>query len=90
MFVMDCTYKTNKYKMPLLDIVGFSSFNGSFYSCFALLQKEEENDYVWALKSFKKILKNDQHPLVIVSDRELALMNAIQLVFPRASHILCV
>ncbi|XP_077221956.1 protein FAR1-RELATED SEQUENCE 5-like [Tasmannia lanceolata] len=34
-FVMDCTYKTNKYKMPLLDIVGVTSFNSSFYSCFA-------------------------------------------------------
>ena len=40
-FVMDCTYKTNKYKMPLLDVVGVSSFNTSFYSCFAFMQKKE-------------------------------------------------
>lgn len=26
-FVMDCTYKTDRYKMPLLDIIGVSSFN---------------------------------------------------------------
>ena len=26
-FVMNYTYKTNKYKMPLLDIVGVSNFN---------------------------------------------------------------
>lgn len=50
-FVMDCTYKTNKYKMPLLDIIGVSSFNTSFYSCFAFLDKEGEKYYVWALQN---------------------------------------
>lgn len=30
-FVMDCTYKTNKYNMQLLDIIGVSCFNISFY-----------------------------------------------------------
>lgn len=55
-FVMDCTYKTNKYKMPLLDIIGVSSFNTLFYSCFAFLQKEEEDDYVCALRKFSSIL----------------------------------
>ncbi|KAG5544831.1 hypothetical protein RHGRI_017326 [Rhododendron griersonianum] len=89
-FVMDCTYKTNKYKMPLLDIVGVSSFNGSFYSCFAFMQKEEEGDYVWALERFKTILGPDQQPSVILSDRELALMNAIEVVFPGTTNILCV
>ncbi|CAN6718572.1 unnamed protein product [Malus baccata var. baccata] len=69
-FVMDCTYKTNKYKMPLLDIIGVSSFNTSFYSCF--------------------ILGVDNHPMVIITDRELALMNAIRIVFPSTSNLLCV
>lgn len=33
-FVMDCTYKTNKYNMSLLDIIGVSCFNTFFYSGF--------------------------------------------------------
>ncbi|KAL7163345.1 hypothetical protein ACSBR2_039443 [Camellia fascicularis] len=89
-FVMDCTYKTNKYKMPLLDIIGVSSFNISFYSCFASLDKEGEEDYVWALQMFSKILGPIGHPFAIVSDRELALMNAIQVVFPTTNNLLCV
>ncbi|XP_077221058.1 PKS-NRPS hybrid synthetase cheA-like [Tasmannia lanceolata] len=89
-FVMDCTYKTNKYKMPLLDVVGVTSFNSSFYSCFAFLQKEETEDYVWALKMFHDMLDNVSKPTVIVTDRELALMRAIQVVFPRAMNLLCV
>ncbi|CAN6585902.1 unnamed protein product [Malus baccata var. baccata] len=89
-FVMDCTYKTNKYKMPLLDIIGVSSFNTSFYSCFVFMQNEKEEDYVWARKMFSKILGVDNHPMVIITDRELALMNAIRIVFPSTSNLLCV
>ncbi|XP_050113854.1 putative protein FAR1-RELATED SEQUENCE 10 [Malus sylvestris] len=89
-FVMDCTYKTNKYKMPLLNIIGVSSFNTSFYSCFVFMQNEKEEDYVWALKMFSKILGVDNHPMVIITDRELALMNAIRIVFPSTSNLLCV
>lgn len=88
-FVMDCIYKTNKYQMPLLHIVGVTSFNTSFYSCFAFIQKEEEEDYVWVLQRFHNILGVDQHPLAIVTDRELALVNAIEVVFPRTGHLLC-
>ncbi|XP_008221395.1 PREDICTED: uncharacterized protein LOC103321373 [Prunus mume] len=76
--------------MPLLDIIGVSSFNTSFYSCFVFMQKEEEKDYVWALEMFNKILGVHNQPLVIISDRELALMNAIRIVFPSACNLLCV
>ncbi|XP_021770208.1 protein FAR1-RELATED SEQUENCE 5-like isoform X3 [Chenopodium quinoa] len=89
-FVMDCTYKINKYKMPLLDIVGVTSFNTSFFCGFAFLFKEEESDYVWALQKFGKILGYDKQPSVIVTDRELALMNAIKVVFPNTCNLLCV
>ena len=81
-FVMDCTYKTNKYKMPLLEIVGVSSFNTSFFSCFVFMQKEEQEDYEWALQMFRNLLGYGNHPLVIITDRELALMKAIEVVFP--------
>ncbi|XP_077216899.1 protein FAR1-RELATED SEQUENCE 5-like [Tasmannia lanceolata] len=89
-FVMDCAYKTNKYKMPLLNVVGVTSFNSCFYSCFALLLKEEKEDYVWALKMFHDMLDNVSKPTVIITDRELALMGAIQVVFPRTINLLCV
>ncbi|XP_030445922.2 protein FAR1-RELATED SEQUENCE 5-like [Syzygium oleosum] len=89
-FVMDCTYKTNRYKMPLLDIIGVSCFNTSFYSCFVFLRKEEEEDYVWALTMFSNILGVDCQPSAIVTDRELALMNAVRIVFPKSANLLCV
>ncbi|MBW0585319.1 hypothetical protein O181_125034 [Austropuccinia psidii MF-1] len=47
--LMDCTYKTNKYKMPLLNIVGFSSTNKTFSGAFCLMKNETEPSYTWAL-----------------------------------------
>lgn len=89
-FVMDCTYETNKYKMPLLDIIGVSCFNTSFYSGFAFLEKQDEESYIWALSAFKRILGQGIYPFVIMIDRELALMNAIDKVFPTATSLFCV
>ncbi|KAL3531568.1 hypothetical protein ACH5RR_010890 [Cinchona calisaya] len=87
---MNCTYKTNRYKMPLLEIIRITSFNTSFYSCFAFLREEGDEDYEWVLDAFRKILGQDSQPSVIVTDRELALMKAIKVVFPKASNVLCV
>ncbi|XP_023752378.2 PKS-NRPS hybrid synthetase cheA-like [Lactuca sativa] len=87
-FLMDCTYKTNKYNMPLLDIIGVSCFNTAFYSGFVFLEREDEENYSWALRAFKEIIGQD--PCVIMSDRELALINAIKKVFPTTSNLLCV
>ncbi|XP_004292626.1 PREDICTED: uncharacterized protein LOC101300598 [Fragaria vesca subsp. vesca] len=89
-FVMDYTYKTNKYKMPLFEIIGVSSFNKSFYSCFVFMQKEEQEDYEWALEMFSKLLGFGDHLLAIITDRELALMKAIEVVFPMTPNLLCI
>ncbi|GJT79364.1 PKS-NRPS hybrid synthetase [Tanacetum coccineum] len=89
-FVMDCTYKTNGFNMPLLDIIRVSCFNTSFYSGFAFLQKEDKDSYVWALSTFRKFLGDKNQPFVIITDRELALMNAIEEVFPSTTTLLCV
>ncbi|GAA0160256.1 hypothetical protein LIER_43516 [Lithospermum erythrorhizon] len=45
-FVMDCTYKTNRYNMPLLEIIRIRSFNTSFYFCFIFLKSERLDDYL--------------------------------------------
>ena len=87
---MDCTYKTNKYGMPLLDIIGMSSFNKSFYSCFVFVKSERTEYYTWALQTFSNVLGVDSQCSVIVFDQELALISAIEVVFPKASLHLCV
>jgi hypothetical protein len=43
--ILDCTYKTNKHAMPLLDMVGVDSCQRSFCIAFAFLSGETEEDY---------------------------------------------
>jgi hypothetical protein len=37
---IDCTYKTNQYSLPLLDIVGFTALGSSAFLGFAFIQNE--------------------------------------------------
>lgn len=53
-------------------------------------KREREEDYVWALEMFKNVLGPNCQLGVIVTDRELALMNAVRIVFPGAANLLCV
>jgi len=85
-FLMDCTYKTNKFKMPLLNIVGITCTNQTFNAAFAFLNDEREPNYTWVLTEFARIVR----PIVICTDRELALMNSITLVFPDSKNLICV
>ncbi|EGU84478.1 hypothetical protein FOXB_05007, partial [Fusarium oxysporum f. sp. conglutinans Fo5176] len=92
--IMDCTYKTNKYKMPLLDIVGIDACQKTFCVAFAFLSGEEEADFNWALTRLRSLF--EEHgiglPSVILTDRQLALMNAISSLtcFPEATLLLCI
>ena len=51
--VLDNTYKTNKYLMPLLDWVGTPSTGQTFVVCNALLSGEAQEDYAWAFDRMK-------------------------------------
>ena len=42
---MDCTYKTNRYRLPLLDIVGFASTSQTFHLAFGFIQDEKQDSY---------------------------------------------
>ena len=86
---MDCTYNTNKYRLPLLHIVGMTSFNSQFPVGFCFLKEEKQNDYMWALSKLAAILTPETRPAVIVTDRELSLMASIDIIFLSSSHTLC-
>ena len=46
--IMDCTYKTNKYKMPLLDIVGIPATSATF-------QNELQTSFYFVLRSLESV-----------------------------------
>ncbi|MFQ6631240.1 hypothetical protein Gotur_008631 [Gossypium turneri] len=88
--VLECaTYKMNKYDLPFVQIVGVTSTNKTFSIAFAFIINEKDENYNWALTCLKLTLEECMYPRVIMSDRELALMNACQQVFPDATRLLC-
>ncbi|KAK9698552.1 hypothetical protein RND81_08G112600 [Saponaria officinalis] len=54
------------------------------------MEGENKEDYVWMLEKLRSLLPDGVFPNVIVTDRELGLMNAISLVFPCSRNLLCV
>jgi len=87
--LIDSTYKTNKYRMPFLEMVGVTSTSKTFCVGFAVLMKERQQDFIWALSKLKQTLDKCVMPRVIITDRDLGLVNACKQVFPEASHQLC-
>ena len=90
--LLDCTYKTNRFKMPLLVMVRTSYLNTTFYLGFAFLAEEKEEDYTWALEQVRNIY--NEFPLpgpgVVVTDRDIALLNALHTILPQSHTILCI
>ena len=89
-FLIDSIYKTNKYRLLLLDIIGVTSIGMIFSVAFSYLDGEYLNNFVWALQRFWGLfLRRDAPPEVIVVDRNLTLMNAVKTIFPEATNSLC-
>ncbi|KAL5147696.1 hypothetical protein HKD37_06G017309 [Glycine soja] len=55
-FLIDSTYKTNRYKLSLLDIVGVTPTGMTFSAGFAYWEGEHLNNVVWALERFRGLL----------------------------------
>jgi hypothetical protein len=89
--LMDCTYKTNRYHLPLLNIVGSTSLNLSFQVAVFFIRREREEDYTWALSTLRTWLRVKDIPAhrIIVTDRELALTNSLYMQFPESITLLC-
>ncbi|KAJ1422675.1 MULE transposase domain [Sesbania bispinosa] len=57
---------------------------------FAYIEQEKSDNFMWVLEKIRSmILVLDVSLKVIVTDRDIALMNAVEKVFPIASHLLC-
>ena len=86
--LLDCTYRTNKHHMPLLDMIGVDSCQRSFCIAFAFLSGESEEDYSWALEHLRSLYQREL-PSVILTDRCLAAMNAAAIWFSSSKALLC-
>ncbi|XP_058216739.1 uncharacterized protein LOC131327607 [Rhododendron vialii] len=90
--IIDATYKSNEYRIPLLKVVGITSTMKTYSLIFAYLSNETKEQLIWALDTLKRwmVEKGAVLPSVVVSYRDLALLGAIGICFPFAQHILCI
>ena len=88
--LINCTYRTNIYNMPLLHFTGVTPTGKNFSISFALLSAENTFQYAWVLAAFKAtVLGDNTTPEVIITDNEDALLNALQEVYTQMPHLLC-
>ncbi|XP_047147469.1 uncharacterized protein LOC124819909 [Vigna umbellata] len=79
-----------RYRLSLLEIGGMTSTGLTFSATFAFLSTERQSNFTWALEKLKGLfLTSEGGPKVIVTDQDLALMNAIANVFPKSYKMLC-
>ena len=87
--LMDATYNTTMFKLPLLEIVGLTSTNKTFSIAYSFLHSEQGHNFHWVLQRVKDVIDEIHYPRVIVTDRDLALVGACEAEFPNAHHLLC-
>ncbi|ODM20249.1 hypothetical protein SI65_03302 [Aspergillus cristatus] len=91
LLIMDCTYKTNKYRMPMLDINGVTATGSTFFAAVAFIHNEQQPSYDFALTSLCGVYEQLglEPPCTILTDKEKALINACKGVFPDAYTMIC-
>ncbi len=87
----DCTYRTNRFKMPLLHFVGSNSIGGDFTIAFCFMPRQLQVDYVWALDRMLQLLYEPINccTKVFLSDYEDALRSACTQIWPDVPRLLC-
>lgn len=90
---MDCTYKVNKYNMPLLQICGITALHTTFNIGYRLLSGDKEDCFLWVLQQMRDLmtLESITNPYVIITDYDKALKKACRAVFNNdVQHQICI
>ena len=88
--LLDCTYKTNKFRMPLLHITGVTCLNTSFEIAYCFLPNERQPAYEVAMQALYNLFKTiNKSPRCFLTDKEGALKAALRIYWPNTPQRLC-
>ncbi|XP_056688707.1 uncharacterized protein [Spinacia oleracea] len=62
----------------------------SYFYWYRTTPDEKRDSFEWALRCVRSLFDPDHMPEVIITDREYALIHAIDDVFPESDHMLCI
>jgi hypothetical protein len=90
--ILDLTYRTNRYKMPLVNIIGITPYNKSFWAGSAFILSEKMLNFEYVFKTIKKVynIAKLPYPTTFVINKDSHITIIIGRVFPNANHILCI
>ena len=91
MLWIDATYKTNRYHMPLVNIVGMTATKKTFFVACVFVSSERQESYDWVLDTLRDILDLQQIPVpeTFFCDNCTALLTAIDQALPGTKGLLC-
>ena len=89
--LLDCTYKTNLFEMPVLYSLGVDNLGNSFTIALCFLDQEIEENYNEAVQFIRTLFQPFLWPSIIATDCEIALIKAVDHHFPaiRTKRVLC-
>ena len=89
---IDAIYKTNRFRIPLINIIKITGMNQNFYATSVFIAGEKEEDYniifsnIQILYDFFKI----PYPSIFVTDSSETEIKALKKIFSKTNHILCI
>ncbi|KAI1004016.1 hypothetical protein K3495_g4200 [Podosphaera aphanis] len=86
--LLDATYQTNKFSLPLLHIAVVACTGHTFTIGFCFLSKEDEYSYNTAISWLRELLDGTE-PTVFITGKDSSLKNALHKNLPGVPHILC-
>jgi MULE transposase domain len=84
--IVDSTYNTNLYKVPLFIISGVDNKGNNIIFAMAFLNNEDTESFGWIFKQWLQRIENPPH--IIFSDEDKALCRAIKEEL-KSTHLLC-
>ncbi|XP_038678631.1 protein FAR1-RELATED SEQUENCE 5-like [Tripterygium wilfordii] len=85
----DTTYDTNKELRPLGAFVGFNHHRQMMIFGGALMYDETADSFAWLFETFLKA-HDGKRPQTVFIDQDVAMLNALQRVWPDTRHGLCI
>ncbi|KAL3622242.1 hypothetical protein CASFOL_033653 [Castilleja foliolosa] len=86
--VFDTTYRTNKYNLICAPFVGANNHRQNVMFGFAFISNEKTESFEWLFEVFTKSMEG-KTPVTVFTDQDLAIASALEKVFPKARHRLC-
>jgi hypothetical protein len=86
--IFDNTYQVNRYNLPFIPSIGVNHHRGTVVFACGIISDETVGSYVWLLQAFLEVM-HQKHPISVITDRDLAIAKAIEVVLPITNHRLC-